>query len=340
MKKRLILSIFAFTLLVSCNKDKEILNSLNDYNLEMESKGYYFGDALTLPKEVTENAESVIISFGDKDLDKMIVDPNFFTLGDNSVTFKIKKKDGEILMQDATINVFAKHPEKNLSYEIVQEYPHAKPNFVQGFQLDGNTVYESEGQYGTSKIWKYTLGGTTPIASTSQSKEYFSEGMTIAGDKVYQLTWREKKGFIYEKSDLSLVKEFPYPNMIGEGWGITYDHQNLIVSDGTKNLYFLDVNDPSKMVRYISVAGNTQAYDQLNELEFHNGSIYANVWQKPIILKINPKTGEVEGKFDFTEIAKNHATGTDDVLNGIAFKGENMLITGKNWDKIYEVKIK
>jgi glutamine cyclotransferase len=127
---------------------------------------------------------------------------------------------------------------------------------------------------------------------------------------------------------------------MGEGWGLTYDGKNLIASDGTKNLYFLDVNDPSKMVKYISVAGNTEVYDQLNELEYYNGFVYANVWQKPYILKINPKSGEVVARIDFSEIVKKHNTGTDDVLNGIAFKGQNMLVTGKNWDKIYEVKIK
>ena len=94
------------------------------------------------------------------------------------------------------------------------------------------------------------------------------------------------------------------------------------------------------MVKYISVAGNTQAYDQLNELEFQNGFVYANVWQKPVILKINPANGEVVGTFDFTEIAKKHTTNNDDVLNGIAFKGENMLVTGKNWPVIYEVAVK
>jgi glutamine cyclotransferase len=306
----------------------------------MESKGYHFGDALVLPKEVTENAESVSISFGDKETSDLVVDPKFFTLGDNPVTFNIKKKGGEILTQDATINVFAKNPEAKLSYEIVQEYPHDPKNFVQGFQLEGNTVYESDGQNGSSQILKYTLGSTTPIAATPQPQDVFSEGSTIVGDKIYQLTWQNKKGFIYDKGSLKLLGEFAYPNIIGEGWGLTYDGKNLIVSDGTKNIYFLDVKDPSKMVRYISVAGNSEAYDQLNELEYHNGFIYANVWQKPIILKINPANGEVVGKFDFSEIAKQHTTGNDDVLNGIAFKGDNMLVTGKNWPKIYEVTIK
>ncbi|OWR14608.1 glutaminyl-peptide cyclotransferase [Chryseobacterium sp. VAUSW3] len=340
MKIRTLIAVFAFTILVSCNKDKEILNTLNDYNISMESKGYHFGDALALPKDVTENAESISISFGDKETSNLVIDPEYFTLGDNAVTFNIKKKNGEIITQDATINVFAKTPEAKLTYEIVKEYPHDPKSFVQGFLLEGNTVYESDGQNGSSRILKYTLGTTTPIVETPQSDEIFSEGAAIVGDKIYQLTWQNKKGFIYNKSDLSLISEFVYPNVIGEGWGLTYDNKNLILSDGTKNIYFLDVKDPSKIIRYISVAGNTEAYDQLNELEYHKGFIYANVWQKPIILKINPANGEVVGKFDFTEIAKLHTTNSDDVLNGIAFKGDNMLVTGKYWNKIYEVSIK
>ena len=340
MKIRTLIAVFAFSLLVSCNKDKEILNTLNDYNISMESKGYHFGDALQLPKEVTENAESISISFGDKETSNLVINPEYFTLGDNAVTFNIKKKNGEIITQDATVNVFAKTPEAKLTYEIVKEYPHDPKSFVQGFLLEGNTVYESDGQNGSSRILKYTLGTTNPIVETPQSDEIFSEGAAIVGDKIYQLTWQNKKGFIYNKSDLSLISEFAYPNVIGEGWGLTYDNKNLILSDGTKNIYFLDVKDPSKIVRYISVAGNTEAYDKLNELEYHKGFIYANVWQQPVILKINPANGEVVGKFDFTEIAKKHTTNSDDVLNGIAFKGDNMLITGKNWDKIYEVSIK
>ena len=306
----------------------------------MESKGYHFGDALQLPKEVTDNAESVTISFGDKETSKLIVDPQFFTLGDNAVTFNIKKKGGETLTQDATINVFAKNPEANLSYEIIKEYPHDPKNFVQGFQIEGNMIYESEGQLGQSRIMKYQLGTTTPIAETPQAGNVFSEGCTIIGDKIYQLTWQNKIGFIYDKNSLKLLSQFNYPNVMGEGWGLTYDGKNLIASDGTKNIYFLDPADPSKMIRYISIAGNTEAYDYINELEYHNGFIYANVWQKPIVLKINPANGEVVGTFDFTSIAKQNTTDNDDVLNGIAFKGENMLITGKLWSKIYEVAIK
>ena len=149
-----------------------------------------------------------------------------------------------------------------------------------------------------------------------------------------------KKGFVYDKSTLKLIADFPYPNKISEGWGLTYDGKDLIISDGTKNIYFVSPENPQNILKTISVAGSTEVYDRINELEYHNGFIYANVWQRPYVLKINPQTGEVVGRLDFSEIAKKHTTNEDDVLNGVTFKGENMLITGKNWDKIYEVKIK
>ncbi len=340
MKKNIIAGFAAVLMLASCNNDKKILDTLADFNNSKESTGYHFGDKLDLPKDITGKAETITISFGDKETTSLTIDPKFYTLGDNAVTFNIKTKGGETLTQDATINVFAKNPEKNIAYQIIAEYPHDVKNFVQGFQVEGNTIYESDGQNGSSQILKYTLGTTTPLVATKQAPEDFSEGSTIVGDKVYQLTWQSKKGYVYDKASLKLLSEFPYPNVLGEGWGLTYDGKYLIASDGSKLLYFLDPKDPSKMVKYIAVAGNTEAYDQLNELEFHNGFIYANVWQKPIVLKINPANGEVVGKFDFTDIAKQNTKGSDDVLNGIAFKGENMLVTGKNWPKIYEVQIK
>ncbi|WP_267402539.1 MULTISPECIES: glutaminyl-peptide cyclotransferase [unclassified Chryseobacterium] len=340
MKKNIIAGFAAVLMLASCNNDKKVLDTLADFNNSKETIGYHFGDKLDLPKDITDKAETITISFGDKEMTSLTIDPKFYTLGDNAVTFNIKTKGGETLTQDATINVFAKNPEKNIAYQIVAEYPHDVKNFVQGFQVEGNTIYESDGQNGSSQILKYTLGTTTPLVATKQAPEDFSEGSTIVGDKVYQLTWQSKKGYVYDKASLKLLSEFPYPNVLGEGWGLTYDGKYLIASDGSKLLYFLDPKDPSKMVKYIAVAGNTEAYDQLNELEYHNGFIYANVWQKPIVLKINPANGEVVGKFDFTDIAKQNTKGSDDVLNGIAFKGENMLVTGKNWPKIYEVQIK
>lgn len=339
MRKKIFASLLLATLLFSCNKDKAIMDTLSEYNLSKETQGYHFGDAIEFPKEVTDNAKSIFISFGNKETSDLKISPEFFTLGDNAVTINIVTHSGEILSVDAIINVFAKNQEKELGYEVVAEYPHNTENFVQGFQLEGNTIYGSNGQHGSSAVIKYTLGSTENIAKTAMEDEYFGEGITIVGSKLYQLTWQHKKGFIYDKSSLKSIAEFAYPNKISEGWGLTYDGKHLILSDGTKNIYFLSLENTKQVVKTISVAGSTEVYDKINELEYHNGFIYANVWQRPYILKINPENGEVVGKIDLSKIYQQHTQGADDVLNGIAFKGENMLVTGKNWNKIYELKI-
>jgi glutamine cyclotransferase len=341
VKVNLIAVFAAVLLLISCNKNKKILDTLSDYNNSMEQKGYHFGDQLELPTDVSDNAESIRISFGDEETSDLRIDPNFFTLGDNDVSFIIKTKGGEILNQDATINVLAKIPEKQISYEIISEYPHDPNNFLEGFTLEGNTVYESVGLENSSKLVKYTLGEIKPLILAKQANDIFSEGCAIVGDKIIQLTYKNRKGFVYDKNTLKLISEFILPSPIKEGWGLTYDGKNLIATDGSKSLYFLDANDLSKVMKTVPVAGHSEVYDQLNELEFHNGFIYSNVWHKPIILKINPSNGEVVGKFDFTKLTEeNSQNNSEHVLNGIAFKGENMLVTGKNWNKIYEIAIK
>ena len=339
MKKSILVLLLGLSFLISCNSDQKVLDTLNEYNLSQEEKGYHFGDKIQLPSEVLERAEHISISFGEKKLDKLEISPEYFSLGDNNVTFEITTKSGKVLTQDANINVYAKTPEKSISYKIVAEYPHNPNGFTQGFQLDGNTIYESDGQTGESRVLKYNLGTTEPIATTHLEDEYFGEGATLVGDTLYQLTWQHKKGFIYDKATLKPLGEYAYPNSIGEGWGLTYDGKDMIFSDGTKNIYFINPKDPSTIVRQIGVANTNSTYDDLNELEYYNGFIYANVWQTPYIIKINPKTGESVGKIDLSEIVKKHTKGSDDVLNGIAIKGNNLLVTGKTWDKIYEIEI-
>ena len=328
-------------IITSCHKDKEILNSLSAYNTSMESQGYHFGDKINLPKKITDNTESISISFGDKEMNNLIIDSDFFTLGDNPVNFIIKKKNGEILNQDATIKVFAKNPEIKLSYNLVREYPHDIKNFTEGFYLEGNTVYESIGEEGKSKLIKYALGSINVIKEAKQSDNIFSEGISSMGNKIYQLTYKNRIGFIYDKFSFKLLEEFNYPSNLLEGWGMTTDGKSLIVSDGSKNIYFLNPKKPSEIVRFITVAGHNQVYDKLNELEYHNGYLYSNIWHDPHVLKIDAMTGEVVAKLDLSSIVEQIPLDDDkeNVLNGIAFNDNNMLITGKRWKKIYELKI-
>jgi glutamine cyclotransferase len=340
MKKKFFIGVFTLVLLVSCNKDKQILNTLNEYNLSMETKGYHFGDKIEIPQKVKEYAKKISINFGDKETSNLTVNPNFFTLGDNIITFNITKMNGDIITQDATINVYSKYSEKNIPYKIVTKYPHSTKNFTEGFYLENNIIYESVGLQGNSKLMKYNLGSITNITEISQPNDIFSEGIAHLKNKIFQLTYQNKKIFIYDKNTFKLLSVFQIPNQMTEGWGLTTDGKHLIASDGTKNLFFLDPNNPSVVVKYISVAGNTKVYDQINELEYYNGFIYANIWHSSYILKINPNTGEVIGKIDLSKITsfilpdKNR----ENVLNGIAFKGNNMLITGKNWANIYEIE--
>jgi len=306
--KKIVITCFALLILASCNKEKDILNSLNDHNIALQNKGYHFGDKLNLPQDVLDYAEAITVSYGDKETSNLTIDPKFFSLGKNDVTFNIKTKGGEVLQQDATINVFAKAKAREIRYEVVNQYPHDADNFTEGFENHGDVIYESVGLEGKSKLMKYTLGSRTPLLQITQPSNIFSEGITVFGDKIYQLTYRSKIGFVYDMN-MKLIKQF-------------------------------DPENPSKVLRTIAIASDKEGYDQINELEYHDGSLYANVWQKPIILQINPANGEVTGIIDLTNITKQNTTGNDDVLNGIAFKGENMLITGKNWSKIYEIIIK
>lgn len=138
------------------------------------------------------------------------------------MTFNIKTKGGEVLQQDATINVFAKAKAVPLSYEVLNQYPHSAENFTEGFEVHGNTVYESIGLKGKSKLMKYTLGTTKPIQEVAQQDTIFAEGITLLNDKIYQLTYQSKVGFVYD-SNMKLEKQFKYPDVIGEGWGMTND---------------------------------------------------------------------------------------------------------------------
>ncbi len=340
--KNIIVTVFSILfLLVSCNDNKKIMSSLKQFDNELSDKRFHFGDQINLPQEVISSIEKVSISFGDVETSDLIISPKYFKYGYNDVTFNIKTKSGGIITKDATINIYSKTPEEIISYNVVHEYPHDPNNFLEGLYIENNTVYESVGLLKVSKLIKYNLGSLEPIVSINQPEEIFSEGCAVAGNKIYQLTYQNRIGIIYDKNSFKKISEFTLPAVMREGWGITYDGQNLIATDGSNKLFFLDTEDPSKVIKTVSVAGHEQIYDQLNELEYHDGFIYSNIWHQPFILKINYFTGEVVGKLDLTQLTnENNAGDSEHVLNGIAFNGNNMIISGKNWAKMFELIIK
>jgi glutamine cyclotransferase len=224
------------------------------------------------------------------------------------------------------------------SYKIKNSWPHDSRAYTQGLIFHDGVLWESTGQYGESSLRKVELKTGKVIKQISVPRNYFAEGMTVFHNKVFQLTWQEHKGFIYDPDTFQKQGEFTYT---GEGWGLTHDDESLIMSDGTDKIRFLDAST-LRTTRTISVTDRGEPVHELNELEYIKGEIYANVYQTDRIARIEPKTGKILGWIDLTGLlAVTDRTGGEDVLNGIAYdsKGRRLFVTGKMWPKLFEIEI-
>jgi glutamine cyclotransferase len=224
------------------------------------------------------------------------------------------------------------------SYEIINAYDHDPAAYTQGLVYVDGWLYESTGLRGGSSLRRVDQATGAVEQILRLPDQYFGEGMTILGDRIYQLTWQSNLGFIYDKDDFSLLGEFNYP---WEGWGLTHDGERLIMSDGTATLHFLDPQTLEE-VDSVEVTSNGVPVVLLNELEFIGGRIFANLWKTDQIAIIDPDSGAVTGWVDLTGLIdpaqrQNSAA----VLNGIAYDVENnrLFVTGKLWPKLFEVAI-
>ncbi len=227
----------------------------------------------------------------------------------------------------------------NIDYKITGSFPHDRTAFTQGLVIHSGRLFESTGQYGTSWISEVNIGTGQQDKKVILDKKYFGEGITILNNKVYQLTWESKIGFIYDLKTFNKIGEFPYEH---EGWGITHNGTNLIVSDGTDKLHFLDTVT-LKDVKVLEVKDHGVKKDSLNELEYIEGYVYANIWMTNLIVKIDPTNGEVVGQLDLSKIGRDMSLKDQqaDVLNGIAYekKSKTLLVTGKKWPFCYAIRI-
>ena len=223
------------------------------------------------------------------------------------------------------------------TYEIVNEYPHDENSFTEGLAFDNGVLYESTGLYGNSTLLKVDLETGRTLQLHSLPNEFFGEGIAIFGDRVIQLTWQSQKGFVYEKDSLDIVKEFSY---LGEGWGITHDGKRLIMSNGSAILTFLDP-DTFEITGILWVHDDDFGLANLNELEYVNGDVYANVWQQDKIAIINIQTGQVKAWIDLTGLYDATQVDPDNVLNGIAYdaNGNGLFVTGKRWPQLFQIKL-
>jgi len=225
------------------------------------------------------------------------------------------------------------------SYEVVNSYPHDPTSFTQGLVWQNGGFYESTGLYGQSKLRRLEFPSGKVLKEVSVARDLFAEGLALVDNRLIQLTWTSHRGFVYDRDTLKLIQEFAYDT---EGWGLTYDGKSLILSDGSSDLFYFDPQ-ALKQVKKLHVTMNGNAIPEINELEFIEGEIWANVWQTDMILRIDPATGQVKSFLDLKGIlAPSDRTGREDVLNGIAYDSERkrIFVTGKLWPRIFEIRLK
>lgn len=224
------------------------------------------------------------------------------------------------------------------SYQVINRFPHDPQAFTQGLVIVGETLYESTGLNGASSLRQVDLATGRVLARVDLPRQYFGEGMTLLNGRIFQLTWRSQTGFIYDLACLCQRGQFTYD---GEGWGLTNDGRSLIMSDGTARIRFLD---PATLAvtRTITVQEDGRPLTNLNELEYINGEVYANIWQTDRIVRIDPQTGRILGWVNLAGLLPQteRAPGTD-VLNGIAYDPETnrLFVTGKNWPTLFQIAL-
>jgi glutamine cyclotransferase len=239
----------------------------------------------------------------------------------------------------SSTNTLKAFPQK-IHYKIINTYPHPQDSFTQGLAYEKGFLYEGIGQFGLSSLRKIQLENGEIIKEHRLHSDLFGEGITLYKNKIIQLTWFSRMGFVYDKENFRLLKTFRYPSPI-EGWGITTDGNHLIISDGSHRLYFLDPESFKERKR-LEVYDHSGPVRKINELEYIEGAVFANVWQTSHIIRIDLSSGEVTGIIDLKEIVPEQFRGhQDNVLNGIAYDSEmkRIFVTGKMWPHIYEIKI-
>lgn len=327
---------FAF---VSCGNNP---SSKIDFTINTNAVNNKISNGKTLklsinnPKNLTIDSVSYFI---DNKPSKEIIELDNIKLGDFSISAKIYS-EGEKRELKSTVTVLNSSSPKVYSYKIINEYPHDITSYTQGLEFYKGELYESTGQKGESKLRKVDYKTGAILKNIDLDRQYFGEGLTIFNNQIYQLTWQSEIGFVYNIDTFERISSFNYNKSI-EGWGICNDGKVLYKSDGTEKIWTLNTSTLVEE-QFIQAYTNKGKVIGLNELEWINGKIYANRYQKDGVAIINPENGAIEGVIDFSPLKKKVKQHKNlDVLNGLAWNPETntLFVTGKRWDKLFEVEI-
>jgi len=341
----LLVAIALATSLIACN-DKEILFDIDATNLNGQ---YHNGETVPLRVKDADNTAVTSVDYylNDKKIGSSKGNAvynaplNNLKLGYHDIKAVVNYDGGTAEATTRVELVSSIQPRVINDYEIVNTYPHDITSYTQGLEFYHDTLVEGTGQYGRSKLRKVDYKTGKAYKEVMLDGKYFGEGITIFNDKIYQLTWKENTGFIYNAGSLKKEKDFTYFKGI-QGWGLTHDDKHLYQSDGTEKVYKLDP-ETLKEADYINVYSTNNKVKEINELEWIEGKLYANIYQTDAVAIIDPATGSVEAVINLTELKKKVTQHPElDVLNGIAYnpKTKTIFITGKNWDKMFEIRLK
>jgi glutamine cyclotransferase len=305
-----------------------------------------YGKVVPIPIEVRGDVEKVELFYNDSIFEtwshpkgKLLCQLNagFYGLGARELNLVSTLKDGTTVSDNRLLRVLSDEAPQELTATIVQAHPHSLTAFTEGLEFNDGILYESTGLEGQSKIMQLNFGTGAIQKEIGLDASYFGEGITILGDKIYQVTYHNGKCLVYDKKTLQILSDMPYT---GEGWGLTNNGKQIIMSDGTERLVFRNP-ETFQIERTIEVYDQVGPRVRLNELEYVDGKIYANIWMLDIVLVIDAATGKVLAEIDGAAVAAaGRATG--EAMNGIAYNpaSKKWYFTGKNWSKLLEVSVR
>ncbi|MBK9224210.1 MAG: glutaminyl-peptide cyclotransferase [Flavobacterium sp.] len=347
MKKHNLLSIILLGIVIaSCGTSQKDKLSYFSFNTSSFKEQYQPNESISL--EIVNNekkeVDSIIYYVNDvKVATKKGLEKVSFDLKDRKLGYQNLKAlvyfEGENVETTARIELVSSIEPKLLSYKIVNVFPHDTLSFTEGLEFYRDTLFESIGQYNKSKLLKTNYKTGAIYKSVDLEGNYFGEGITILNNQIIQLTYKELTGFVYNADTWKVEKTFTFDKQV-EGWGLTNDGTFLYQSDGTEKIWKMDPKT-LKMIDYMNVYTNTSKIKSVNELEWINGKIYCNIWQKDAIAVVNPDNGAVEAILNLSDLRNQVKNSEAEVLNGIAYnpKTKTIFVTGKYWSKMFEIKV-